>query len=288
MLDPPKSYLHHACLKAGKGKAGLKNLPYAAAIIIRNGPAFLLTQNLLGMKSNYKGQAIEMAYVGLNVADSLGRYLPELGVLRSTWTPDYVDDLKARIRDIIRKRLSFDVSGEVRKMTDRIDELRVPAIDDLYYVSDQLSIDHDEAEKEEILNSLGYSRYLEKARGGDTESVVLMLHSFHSGMTDEMREKLLSGGVSEVLIDRIIGYAEEVERANEEQENLKNKKRRFSAETRQILNDLYDEIITICKIGARFYRHDPVKKDEFTYSKLLKRLRAERSSAPEEAEPTEE
>ena len=61
----------------------------------------------------------------------------------------------------------------------------------------------------------------------------------------------------------------------------------FSAETRRMLNDLYDEIITICKIGARFYRHDPVKKAEFTYSKLLKRLRAERSSASEEKEATQ-
>jgi hypothetical protein len=96
-------------------------------------------------------------------------------------------------------------------------------------------------------------------------------------MTEETRNRITAKGTTDGLIDEIIGYADQVADANAEQEYLKESAKRLNAEKQQMLNDLYEEIIGISKIARSYYRHDPVKRDGFTYSKVLARMRLDRS-----------
>ena len=43
-----------------------------------------------------------------------------------------------------------------------------------------------------------------------------------------------------------------------------------------IFNEIYNEIIGICKIASNFYQYDELKKDQFTFSKVVANMNATR------------
>jgi hypothetical protein len=78
------------------------------------------------------------------------------------------------------------------------------------------------------------------------------------------------------LIDRIIGYANQLKEANVTQETLKEPSKEVSGEAVNIFNGIYDEIIGICKITSNYYQYDELKKDQFTFSKVVANMNATR------------
>jgi hypothetical protein len=48
-----------------------------------------------------------------------------------------------------------------------------------------------------------------------------------------------------------------------------------------MLNSIYDEVVEICKIASRFYQQDPLRKKQFTFSKLISNMSAAKSMSQE-------
>ncbi|MGM0529832.1 MAG: hypothetical protein ACQER7_00595 [Bacteroidota bacterium] len=236
----------------------------------------------------FPGKAIEMTLSSKTVVNSLKYYQKELSKVRPKWNVDYVTDLDSRIDDILENKLGLDVDRDLRRVTKRIRSVETLVLDDMSFLRDQIKVDFDAEEVTEILKSLGYTKYYDKARNSDTESLILFLSAFREEMTKDTRDKIVSAGASPEQIDQIIGYATEILEANTKQEYLKQSSVRLTAETTQILNDLYKEIIGICKIAASYYRHDPVKRREFIFSRVMARMRAQISvSSSDEPEVQE-
>jgi hypothetical protein len=78
---------------------------------------------------------------------------------------------------------------------------------------------------------------------------------------NNFKETLLEKGTNPVLIDRIIDNADQLKDANVTQETLKETTKEVSDEAVGIFNEIYDEIIGICKIAASFYQYDTLKKE---------------------------
>lgn len=240
------------------------------------------------MKQAYPGRAIEMVYTSKTIADNLSANLDELSEIRSGWTPDYVADLKQRIDYILENRMGLDKNKDLRMVSNHIEDIEAPALHDLAVLRKQLKVDFSGDRLDEILNTLGYSKHLVKARKRDTESVFLLLNAFRLGMTEELKEQIVAKGTSPKLIDRIIGYSGKLSEANAKQESLKVKTMSLTSETQEMLNNLYYEIIGICKIAYSFYRNDPVKRAQFTFRKIWKRLRNRISNSSDEPETSQE
>lgn len=129
----------------------------------------------------------------------------------------------------------------------------------------------------EILKTLGINKNLHNI---DQEGLIEVLYSFKKGMTDQLKTEMTQKGTNPVLIDNIIGYATQLQQANLSQEGLKSSTREVSQEAVDTFNNVYTEVSGICKIASKVYHDDPVKKDQFTFSKVVKKM----GTAPQKEE----
>jgi seryl-tRNA synthetase len=100
-------------------------------------------------------------------------------------------------------------------------------------------------------------------------------------MSDTLREEISSQGMAPALIDKIIDYADTFREANTAQENLKESTKELTQEITTAFNAIYDEMIGICKIASAYYQYEPLKKEQFTFSKAIDNLGAARKVSAE-------
>jgi hypothetical protein len=207
--------------------------------------------------------------------------IAELTKIRSNWDPTYAAELLNRIETLASSLLgSKKVS--LFEATDNLQKLMVPARSDLSSLKIQIDSDYkkDPVKHKIILDELGFTNYY-----GKTNSQVYMigLLSMFAAKIGTYKAELESNGVHPELIDRITGYAKQMTDANIIQEQLKMTGKEATAGRAAQLNDLYDEISTICKLAANYFKDDPLRKEMFTIKKIINNLG---TSRPAEAPQT--
>jgi hypothetical protein len=91
-------------------------------------------------------------------------------------------------------------------------------------------------------------------------------------MTPKQKTTITQKGTSPVLIDGIVAYATQLQQANLSQESLKSSTQEVSQEAVDTFNGIYSEVIGIGKIASKFYQNDRLKKDLFTFTKVVKKM----------------
>ncbi|MCW4001540.1 MAG: hypothetical protein NWE93_15020 [Candidatus Bathyarchaeota archaeon] len=205
----------------------------------------------------------------------MGDNLADLSIARSNWSETYVSELSTKIDDAIENYLGLDKKKELRDATGKLATIQVPALRDLSFLKTQLEVDFGN-EAKEIKKKLGYDKNLRNVQKGDQETLIQLLYTFKKGMTGDLKTSIVNKGTNVALIDRIIGYADQLKEANVTQETLKETSKEVSGEAVNIFNGIYDEIIGICKIAANYYQYDELKKDQFTFSKVVANMNATR------------
>ncbi|MBL4561925.1 MAG: hypothetical protein JKX79_13170, partial [Labilibaculum sp.] len=130
------------------------------------------------------------------------------------------------------------------------------------------------ADSKEILKTLGFEKGIRSIQKGDQEALIQLLYSFKKGMTDQLKQQITEKGTNPVLIERIITYANQLNEANVTQETLKETTKAISEEAVNAFNEVYTEIMGICKIASAFYQYEPLKKEQFTFSKAVANMSA--------------
>ncbi len=237
----------------------------------------------MSITRNYKCKDVNMLVAAQTVTKTLSQNLAELAMARSNWTPTYVDELEARINDAIENYLGLDKKKELRSATVKVTSIQAPALRDLSFLKTQIEVDFSKSAKI-ILKKLGFDKQHRNAHKGDQEALIQLLYSFKKGMNDNLKNDFVSKGINPELIDRIIGYANELKEANVSQETLKETTKVVSEEAISLFNDIYNDIIGICKIASSFYQYDVIKKEQFTFTKVVSNMNAaKRISTEEEA-----
>jgi hypothetical protein len=99
-------------------------------------------------------------------------------------------------------------------------------------------------------------------------------------LTESIRQRIIEKGTSPALLDRIVGYADQMIETNVSQESLKATTKELTAEALESFNQIYEEAIGICKIAANYYLQEPLKKDLFTFSRVVDRMGISRTMEP--------
>lgn len=222
---------------------------------------------------NYKAKDVEMLIGAQTIARSLNENLSELSAIRSTWTVDYASDLQDRIDNVTRKYLGIDKKKDLREATGNVQALMQPAIQDISFLKTQLEVDFG-PDSGEVLKRLGLKPNLKDADIDKQEPLIEVLHAYGKGMTPELKAMILEKGTNEVLLDRIAGYADQIMAANLTQESLKETSKEITYEARATLNGIYEEVIGICKIASAYYKNDEIRKNQFTFSKVVANMSA--------------
>jgi hypothetical protein len=208
------------------------------------------------------------------IAESFNTNLSELSTLRTDWTEEFATALIARIDKALDEFLGKDVKMDLRKATTNLQNIQVTALRDLSFFKTQIDDDfkNEPSRRTEILKSLGFTAYLKLVQNKKQEPLIQLLHTFKTNITEELRTEITSKGISPILIDRIMADASTFQQANLRQETLKGTKKEITQEMLDEYLGIYDVIIGICKKASNYYRYEPLKRDLFTFSKVLRNL----------------
>lgn len=217
---------------------------------------------------NYSYKDVVMLMAAKTILQSMLVYLGELSAARTNWTEAYVANLIRKIDTAIEAFLGLDKKQDLREATELLNLIRIPALRDLGFIKTQIEVDF-ATKAGEILKTLGLTKNLHNI---SQEDLIEVLYSFKKGMTDEQKTTITEKGANPVLIDMIIGYADQLQQANLTQEGQKASGKEVSQEAVDTFNEIYNEVIGIGKIASKIYKDNPVRKDQFTFSKVVQKM----------------
>lgn len=230
----------------------------------------------MGENRNYSYSDIDMCLASQTIAKSFSANLAELAVYRTTWTPEYAADLELRIDANIETYLGIDPKKALKDASAILSTFMIPAKEDLAVFKTMVDIDFKKKSQKhtEILLNLGFTKYLKAVQQNDQVALIEMLYAFKNAMTDTLKTEITAKGMNPDLIDRLMGYGSAIKTANLNQESLKGTTKEISKEGVMVFNEMYDEMIGICKLSAKHFKKDPVKKDQFTFKKVVANMNA--------------
>ena len=242
----------------------------------------------MAQNRNYSYKDVDMLLTSKTIAGNFKSNIAELSAVRSDWTEEYATNLVSRIDQTIETHLGIDAKKELRDATSGLSAIQISAKRDLSFFKTQIDEDFkaEPATRDEILNTLGFSKHLRGVQKGNQESLVQLLYTFKKNMTDSIRNQVTEKGLSDTLIGNIVGYAVVFMDANSGQESLKLSTKEITKEVVDVFNGIYDEIIGICKKVSSYYQYDAVKKELFTFSKVIGNLGSARQAATQTSDKT--
>ena len=227
---------------------------------------------------NYDCKDVDMLMAAKTIAESFKANIAELSTTRTDWTEAYASNLVAKIDSEIENHLGVDAKKSLRDATAVLVSVQVPAKRDISYFKVQVEDDFkkETAKAKEMLRMLGFTKFLKGVQRGNQEALVELLYTFRNNMNDKLRQDITAKGMNPSLIDNIIGYADKFKLANITQESFKESTKGITKEISDSFNAIYDEVIGICKKASKYYQYEPLKKEQFTFSKALSNLGAAR------------
>ena len=200
---------------------------------------------------------------------------------RNNWADPFFENIKARVDDSIRACLGLDSAKDLRQATIAINAIQKQAIVLLAEIKVQIMVDFkkDMPRRDEILNQLGFTSFLAKANRNDQEALINLLYQYSANLTPQLRNEIAEKGTDAATLDTVLGFTENLKNANVGQEGFKGERKNLTNGMRTELNAIYQEVITISKIAAKFYKDNDSIRDQFSFSKVSKALNASTKTA---------
>lgn len=131
----------------------------------------------------------------------------------------------------------------------------------------------DKTRRDQILSVLGFTKHLKSVQSGDQEAMVQLLITFSQNLTPALETEILAKGMGPALPTAIKGYSDQIKKANIDQETLKGKKKELTSADVTVLNNIYDDVMSVANISKKLFAGEPDKVALFTYATILARLR---------------
>lgn len=126
--------------------------------------------------------------------------------------------------------------------------------------------------QKEFYQQLGYNDYFSDAKNGDHFSMFLFVKAFAANLTEEMKQKILAGGLDPRILERVVENAKELDNFEECFTVMKDTPL-FTGEDQESIEKLYSDVRDISRIATAYYYFDPGKREAFNFFKTLRNLR---------------
>ncbi|MBI5538415.1 MAG: hypothetical protein HY951_00010 [Bacteroidia bacterium] len=227
----------------------------------------------------YRAKDVELLTVGESIVDHAIEHKDFLISKRPSWADPFLPDLKTSIETAFSDHLGIDNAKEMREATQVVNNLQKTALTFLAEFKVQVEEDFkkNKTRRAEILNQLGFTTYLKGAQHGSHEELVNLLYQFKTNMKPALKTEITTAGTAPAEIDAIIAQTQILKDSGITQETLKGERKELTQEAIREFNDIYDQVISIAKIAAKFFKQDKAVKDEFSFSKAIKAISGEGS-----------
>jgi len=242
------------------------------------------------LKRAYAGKDVDMLTACGTIIDQAIIHKATLVAKRANWADPFLPNIKTRIDNAFSNFLGIDNAEQMRESTQVVGGIQKNALRDLAEFKVQVMEDFKSNKKrrDEILTKLGFTAHLKDAQKNDQEALIELLIKFKKNMTTALQTEITNAGMSASLITTIIGYADVLKNSNISQEPLKGSRKTISAAAVKELNEIYNIVISVAKISAKFFKGDKAMMDKFSYAKttsVLNRVKAKEEPTPPPATP---
>ena len=224
----------------------------------------------IAIKRNYKGKDVEMLTAVSTIINQAISNKAFLMGKRSSWKDPFFEQVKVRIDNAFTTHLGVDSAKEMREATQFIQSLQAFTLPLLAEFKVQIDVDFKNPKRTEILNQLGFVEHLKAVQKLDQEALVELLFKFKSNMTPALQAEITAKGIDTKTIDEITKSADNIKDSNISQEAFKGGRKTLTAAGITEFNTLYEEVIAIAKISAKFFKDDKPKAEIFSYSRTIK------------------
>lgn len=224
----------------------------------------------------YSCKDVDMLLAAQTIAESFKTNMPELSEVRTDWTTAYANELVARIEQTTNTFFGIDAQKNLREATAALIQIQAPAMHDVSFLKTQIEDDFkkEPAKLSEMLITLGFANNFKQLQKGNQEALIQCLFKFKQNLSEPLRQEIEAKGTSPKLIDRILGYADTMLKANVTQESFKSTTKEVTKDVTEAFNAIYDEVIGICKKAKAYYVNQPLKKEQFSFSNVLAKMGA--------------
>jgi len=194
---------------------------------------------------------------------------------RTNWTDDFFQQLEAKINSTTQTYLGLDSAKELRQATRVVNSIQESALTNLSQLKLQISEDFRKVpvRRAELLALLGFTTYFIAANSyRDQEALINLLFEYKTNITPEIKAEIIEKGTLEATLITIEACADTLKESDTVQEFHKGSKKLLTQEAIDAFNEIYDEVISFCKLARKFYKGDPVHQDLFSFSKITKAI----------------
>lgn len=223
---------------------------------------------------NYKNKDVDMLITAATITESAIKNKEVLQAKRSTWADPFFNKFKDKIDFTIQTYLGVDSAKQLRESTQIVFGIQAKALRDLAEVKVQIEEDFKQnpTQKEEILNTLGFTPYYQAARNKDQEALINLLYQFKTNLTTELKTTIVDKGTAAASLNAIVEYADTLKDANISQEGNKGFKKELTDEAITAFNEIYDQAISIARIAYKIFKDNPAIRDQFSFNKVVKNI----------------
>lgn len=218
----------------------------------------------------YKGTDAQMLLAASYVADRGIEHVEVLSTRRPQWENPFFPNLKTKITAAFDTNIGVDILSQIKEATATVNGTLTTAhrgIMDLK-VEIEVGFKKNPTRMDALLTQLGFNKLAQK---NTTQSnYVDMLFTLKSNLTPAVKAELVQAGANPVAIDALLLQATQLINANEVQESLKVNRKSVNAVNVEELNDIYDEVISICKLVSTYFVGNKELAEQFNFTNALK------------------
>ena len=206
------------------------------------------------------------------IVDNAIANLAFLVTKRSIWANPFLPNLHSRINTIIQTYLGVDTAKDLRAATKVVEAIQKQALTTLGEINTQIVADFKKQpdRRDEILNTLGFKAHYQDAYKTKSQiALINLLFSIKQNLNATLKTEITTKGTEASSLEAVIGFADALKNANVTQETYKSNKPTNTADAITTFNDIYDEVIGVATIAAKFLKEDKAKQAGFIYSKLV-------------------
>ncbi|MGQ8338181.1 hypothetical protein ACUNWD_16635 [Sunxiuqinia sp. A32] len=208
------------------------------------------------------------------IAQTFYENIFELSLVREDWNVDFASNLHARIIAAKATHLLSESFCSHTSKQQHVHEIMFASLKDVSVVRALVRVDFKEDKKfqKTVFEKLGYNTYFSDAKNGDTHSLYMLLQAFKKNLSQEIINKLIGSSISEMLIDRICSYADQIKEF-QSCFDLINHSTLLTKEGKKEVQEIFTIIKDICRVATAYYMFDPLKRDQFCFFRVMINLR---------------
>jgi len=236
----------------------------------------LLTKILIFMKCDYNVSQIALLQTILVILDSVKNLLSRFTEHFTNYNEAFVDAFITRVQND-KQLIGLNTQNTQKESTQSLIQLGDQGVDLLNNMRVLIEVAYKKTpdRRDLIISNLGLTKLKNQTNKYSKHLLSSVFNTFIHTIPDYKTE-IIAQGVNENKINALTTLADQYIQAATTQVINKGQSVKLTTEQQLELNDLYAEIMAICKLGQNIFKDEPEKQALFNFTAIARRYKGTR------------